>query len=122
MEEKTADNKVIETKYERNIIEENIDISKKTLKSLDQIEDCLASLDKNLSKCIELLSVSMKGKKASGILNRVNETKTIDIKNSLSSIDEYREKEEKKIKEYKEQMDKLDKEDRKKAEKEENKK
>ena len=55
-----ADNKIFITRNEIEHINDQIDISKSKLKSLDDMEEGFASLSKNISKCVELLGQSMK--------------------------------------------------------------
>ncbi len=108
MQEKKADNKINESKIEIDKIDNKIAVSKEAIKNLDYIEDCLISLNKNLSTCIELLGTSMKGKKSNAILSKSDETRMISIKKSLSTIEQSRENEKNKIKKYNEYRDKLE--------------
>ncbi len=108
MQEKKADNKINESKIEIDKIDNKIAVSKEAIKNLDYIEDCLISLNKNLSTCIELLGTSMKGKKSNAILSKSDETRMTSIKKSLSTIEQSRENEKNKIKKYNEYRDKLE--------------
>ncbi len=121
MQEKKADNKINESKIEIDKIDNKIAVSKEAIKNLDYIEDCLISLNKNLSTCIELLGTSMKSKKSNAILSRSDETRMTSIKKSLSTIEQSREIEKNKIKKYNEEREKLENQLKEQAKKEDNK-
>ena len=111
MEEKKADNKEL-VKKEIKVIDDDITISKETLKHLNNIEENFIALNYSLTKCIELLKSSMGGKQVNNILENVSEVKNKNMKYSLKDLDTCREIEEKKIKEYtvlKEELEKKDK-------------
>ena len=104
---KTADNKV--TLHDSDIIEveNNIASSREAIKNLNYIEDCFASLNKNLTRCLDLLGTAIKGKKANAIIESANETKIANIKYSMECLDSCKEREKKKLREYEDQKEEL---------------
>lgn len=61
--EKVADNIISERKQQIYQIEDRIDSEKNKLNKISDIEDNFIALNKNLNRCIELVSSSVKSKK-----------------------------------------------------------
>lgn len=97
---KVADNRISDAKKEIDSIDVNINASKETIKNIESIEETFESLNKNMAKCINLLNKSMKGKEVNKILSRADESRHVNIKKSLGSLESYKRNEEKKLKEY----------------------
>ncbi len=100
MEEKRADNVVInnglgnnnnENRNYINNIDSQIDVEKSKMKNLDDMEEIFISLNKNISKCVELLNKSIKGKSVSKKLNAIEENNKINFVKSMNNIDSERE-------------------------------
>lgn len=104
---KTADNKMVLYDSDIVTVDNNITSSREVIKNLNYIEDCFVSLNKNLTKCIDLLGSSIKGPKATAILSDANETKIVNIKHSMDFIDNCKEKEKRKLREYEAQKEEL---------------
>ena len=93
-EEKKADNSIndiYQTKEKISRIDNRIDIEKKKMKDLDEIEELFSSLTKNISKCVELLNKSVKGKTVNAKLNAIEENNKINFGKSMANIDIQRE-------------------------------
>lgn len=86
MEEKQADNTKIEnknisadsaiymTKQKISSLDNRIDAEKNKMRELDDMEELFVSLSKNISKCVELLNRSVKGKNVNSKLNLLKKT------------------------------------------------
>ena len=103
MEEKQADNTKIEnknisadnaiyiTKQKISSLDNRIDAEKNKMRELDDMEELFVSLSKNISKCVELLNRSVKGKNVNSKLNSIEENNKINFAKSMSSIEIQRE-------------------------------
>ena len=115
-----ADNKILITRSEIENINDQIDMSKSKLKSLDDMEEGFTSLSKNIAKCVELLSQSMKGNNVEQKLGAISDNNRIYYLRAMGSIDDERQEAKKKLKELydqKDEMEKLKKEQLREAEK-----
>ena len=90
MEEKKADNRLIENKNKMNEINSKLDYEKNKMKRLDDMEELFVSLNKDINKCVELLGESIKGKNVSRKLNSVQENSNINLKKGMVNIEEER--------------------------------
>lgn len=63
MEDKNADNRIINTKKEISILEEDLSSNKKSLNELDYLEFNISSIKRNLNECVELINSSVKNKR-----------------------------------------------------------
>jgi len=61
MDNKKADNQILNTKQKINNIDNKLDLEKKHLNKIDEMHQEINSLAKDINKCVELLSKSMKG-------------------------------------------------------------
>ena len=103
MEEKKADNTKIEnknisvdnaiymTKQKISSLDNRIDAEKNKIRELDDMEELFVSLSKNISKCVELLNRSVKGKNVNSKLNSIEENNKINFAKSMSNIEIQRE-------------------------------
>ena len=103
MEEKQADNTKIEnkkistdsaiylTKQKISSLDNRIDAEKNKIRELDDMEELFVSLSKNISKCVELLNRSVKGKNVNSKLNSIEENNRINFAKSMSNIEIQRE-------------------------------
>lgn len=108
-----ADNKIFITRNEIEHINDQIDLSKSKLKSLDDMEEGFTSLSKNISKCVELLGQSMKGNNVEQKLGAISDNNRIYYLRAMGSIDDERQEAKKKLKDLydkKDEMEKLKKE------------
>jgi len=121
MEEKKADNRLIENKNKMNEINSKLDYEKNKMKRLDDMEELFVSLNKDINKCVELLGESIKGKNVSRRLNSVQENNNINLRKGMVNIEEERESIKKNIVELSNEKDELiDKMKKEEKEKEEN--
>ena len=99
MIEKKADNSMInsditisniETRKIISSLDSRIDAEKNRMKNLDEMEEMFISLNKNITKCVELLNKSIKGKNIANKLNAIEENNKINFVKSMSNIDSER--------------------------------
>ena len=63
MGDKNADNRIINTKKEISILEDDLSSNKKSLSELDYLEFNISSIKRNLNECVELINSSVKNKR-----------------------------------------------------------
>lgn len=107
-EEKKIDNNIKTTKQIINEIDNKLSVEKKKIKKLDEMQETLYELNKNMTKCIELLSKSIKGPTTNNIFSDMeNKNRIFYIKGS-SVLDEETELSMKKIQNlYKEKSNEI---------------
>ena len=90
-EEKRIDNKILDTladnKQKIKMVDEEIDVEKQKMKDLDEIEGIFVSLNSSISKCVELLSQSIKGESIDRKLGAIEESNKVSFNNSIYNID-----------------------------------
>ena len=91
MEEKKADNKIIENKARIKEIDSQIDVEKGKGRQLDDMEEVVTSLNKNISKCLELLGKSVKGNNFDKKLTAYEAENRINYKKNMGNIEAQRE-------------------------------
>ncbi len=64
MEDKQADNRIITKKQQIKNIDDSIGLEKTKLRKIDEMQEDLSNLNKDMSRLIDLLSKSVKGKEA----------------------------------------------------------
>lgn len=106
MEEKKADNTILFKKKKINEIDDMLDLEKKNTKKLENLRENFCNLHKDMDKCIDLLSKSIKGKnveialsdmRASSekLYNKTNENINIELKKIKKRVNKlYSQKEE----------------------------
>ena len=104
-----ADNKIFITRSEIENINDQIDMSKSKLKSLDDMEEGFTSLSKNIAKCVELLGQSMKGNNVEQKLGAISDNNRIYYLRAMGSIDDERQEAKKKLKDLYDQKDEMEK-------------
>lgn len=87
MEDKKADNKIIENKVKIKELDSKIEIQKDKNKKLDELEEIVTSLNKNINICLELLSSSIKGNNNEKKLSAIEAENQINYKKSISNIE-----------------------------------
>ena len=90
MEEKKADNKVLENKAKIKEIDSRIDDVKNRGKKLDDMEEIVDSLNKNIDKCLELLGKSVKGNNYEKRLDAYQTENKINYKKNIGYIEAQR--------------------------------
>lgn len=87
----SADNAIYMTKQKISSLDNRIDAEKNKMRELDDMEELFVSLSKNISKCVELLNRSVKGKNVNSKLNSIEENNKINFAKSMSNIEIQRE-------------------------------
>ena len=88
---KKLDNRRIDNKTKLKEVNDQLDIEKKRLKTLDDIEELFVSLNDNVSKCVDLLAKSIKGQNINKKLDYIEESNKINYIKSIDSINDDRE-------------------------------
>lgn len=91
VDEQTANKSVYVTKKRIDYIDNRISEEKNKMKDLDEIEELFVSLSKNISKCVELLNKSVKGRNVNAKLNSIEENNKVNFQKSINNIDVQRE-------------------------------
>ena len=107
MEEKKADNVVLNKKAEISKIELEVDRNKKLLSSLDSVEENFRELRKNIENCIDLLNNSIKGANVQRQLAAISEENVDSYNTSMKNIYEKRDELNTKIKDLYNKKDKI---------------
>ncbi len=111
MDDKIADNKIIYQKKREIInIEDRIDEKKATLKELDDVQEKYVSINKSISKCIDSIRKSIKGKNINNILDSIENDNNNNINIATDSTEEKKENIIKEIKNLNIQKDNIEKE------------
>lgn len=90
MEEKRADNKIIENKAKIKELDSKIDIEKNKDKQLDDIEEVVTSLNKNIARCLELLGDSIQGNNFDKRLDAYETQNRINYRKNINNIEAQR--------------------------------
>ncbi len=109
-EVKIADNKININKASINRIDNEIDSNKNKIKTLTDMEDGFVSLSKNIEKCVELLSMSMKGNHIENKLSDISESNQVYLKKVVSTIDDEKTTATARIKNLYDEKDRIEKE------------
>ena len=107
MEEKKADNKILETKAKVKEIDSKIDAEKDKGKDLDDMEEIVTSLNQNIAKCLELLGQSVKGNNYEKRLSAYQIENKINYKKNISYIESQRDQLKERISKLNEQKEEL---------------
>ena len=91
MEEKKADNKILQNKVRIKEIDSKIDVEKDKIKQLDDLEEVVISLNKNIERCLELLGTSVKGNNFEKKLSAYQTENKINYKKNMSDIESQKE-------------------------------
>jgi len=118
MEKQKNENIKDEFKKKINEIDNQIDNEKKKIKKIDSIQEEVTALNKNLNKCIELLSVSIKGEKNDKMLSDMYDKNKSFYVNFSSTLDDEISATKKKISKLNETKENLIKENKNKNKKE----
>lgn len=114
MEHKKADNTTINLKQKINELNNMIEEEKKKIKKLDSMQEEITSLNKNMNKCIELLSKSIESPTKDNMLSDMYNSNKSLYRNLTSSLDEEAEVSKKIINKLSQEKDNLIKENKKK--------
>lgn len=107
MEEKKADNKIINTKKEIFNLEENLIQTKKGLNNLEILEDNFSRINRNLNECLDLINYSIKNRKVNIKLQNLCDESSIYYRKTRSNLEEERDLIKKQINELDERLDEL---------------
>lgn len=116
MEEQKKESKTDYLKKRLNEIDNKIDSEKQKMKKIDDIQEEVNALNKNLNKCIELLSISIKGSQTSRKLNEMSNGNKSFYANFSSILDNEKGSSVKKINKLNDEKDNLIKETKKQKE------
>lgn len=116
MEKQKNENFKDEFKKRINEIDNQIDNEKKRIRKIDNIQEEVTELNKNLNKCIELLSVSIKGEKKEKMLNDMFDKNKSFYANFSCTLDDEMSITKKKINKLNEEKENLIKENKDKKE------
>lgn len=97
MEHKQTDNKLLDNQKQIKQIDYLIDNEKNRLKKIDSIQESIVSVTKNMNQCIDLLSVSIKGKTNENLLSNLRDSNKIFYVNMATTLDDESEISRKKI-------------------------
>lgn len=91
MKNKKIDNQILEKKRILNEMDDKIDLEKKKLKQMEGIWEELISLNKNLDKCIDILSRSMQGPNLGLVYDDMRDSNKRFLVKTSGSLEEYTE-------------------------------
>lgn len=110
MEHNETNNKVITTKQKINEIDYQIYEEKRKMKKINNIQENIAALSKNMSRCVDLLSKSIKGPTTKNIFDDMHDSNRIFYIQATCDLDELTEVSQKKINTLSIEKDKIIKE------------
>ena len=97
---------------EKKMADNKININKAQIKTLNDMEEGFVSLSKNIEKCVELLSMSMKGNHIESKLSDISESNQVYLKKVVSTIDDEKTVANDRIKNLYDEKDRIEKEQR----------
>ena len=109
MEEKMADNKIIQAKKQISVYEGNLREARSTLKGIEDLEDNFSHLNRNIERCLELLSSSVRNRKVTKMFEHMMYENKVSYRKTSYSLDEEKEFTRKKINKLSVDIDDLNK-------------
>ena len=106
-ETRKADNRIIENRQKINEVDNQIDDEKGRLEKLSTMQETIDSIAKNVDKCIELLSKSMKGPNTDSLFNDMYNSNKAFFKKASSNIESEETNSRKKINELYKEKEKI---------------
>ena len=82
------DNKILTTKEKINNIDDKLEAAKKKIKKLNDMQDNVNSIAKNMNRCIDLLSKSIRGPQVNGKISEMRKSNKVFLLKSTTSIEE----------------------------------
>ena len=116
--EKKIDNRIITNKQRINKIDDDLEFEKARLKKMDSMQEELHALNKSLSKCIYLLSKSIKGPNTNVVFEDMNNSNHMFLENASATLEEEMADTKKNIHKLYEEKETIIQESRKKEQKE----
>lgn len=110
--ERKIDNRVVTSKSRISAIDEKLDIEKKRIKNLSDMQDTVNSIAKSMERCIDLLSKSIRGPKTNNRFNDMRNSNKVFLRKATDSIEEESMAVRKKINELYKEKDTILKENR----------
>lgn len=110
MEEKIADNKIIEVKKQLVACEDNLVEAKDALRGIEDLEDSFSHLNRNIERCIDILNSSVKNRKVIKKLDHMIYDNKVSYRRTNFTLDEEKEITQEKINELNDKIDELNKE------------
>lgn len=113
-----VDNRISTSKEKINKIDDELEIEKARLKKMDNMQEELHALNKSISKCIYLLSKSIKGPNTNNVFNDMNDSNRMLLENANATLEEEMADTKKNIHKLYEAKEEIIEEDRRKNQKE----
>lgn len=109
MEEKKADNKIINTRIKISNLEDNLHQTKKGLSNLELLEDNFSRINRNLNECLDLLNISVKNKRINNKLQSICDESNVFYGKTKVNLEDERDLILKQINDIDEKIDELNK-------------
>lgn len=109
MEEKKADNKIINTRIKISNLEDNLHQTKKGLSNLELLEDNFSRINRNLNECLDLLNISVKNKRVNNKLQSICDESNVFYGKTKVNLEDERDLILKQINDIDEKIDELNK-------------
>ena len=109
MEEKKADNRILNTKIEIDHLEDNLNQTKKGLNNLEILEGDFSRIHRNLNECLVLINSCVKNRRVNNKLQNICDESNIYYGKTKSNLEEERDLILKQISEIDNRLDELNK-------------
>lgn len=107
MEEKKADNRIIQVKKELVACEDNLTEAKDKLRGIEDLEDSFSHLNRNVERCVDILNVSVKNRKVTNKIDRMFYDNKVSFKKTYVNLEEEKEFTQDEINELNNKIDEL---------------
>ena len=107
MDDKKADNRIINTKIEISHLEDNLNQTKKGLNNLEILEGNFSRINRNLNECLELINSSIKNRKVNNKLQSMCDESNIFYGKTRANLEDERDLILKQINEIDERLEEL---------------
>ena len=107
MDDKKADNRIINTKIEISHLEDNLNQTKKGLNNLEILEGNFSRINRNLNECLELINSSIKNRKVNNKLQSMCDESNIFYGKTRVNLEDERDLILKQINEIDERLEEL---------------
>lgn len=88
MEYKKIDNEILVKKNQIKQIDSLIDNEKNKIKKIDSMQENIVSISKSMNRCIDLISLSVKGSKTENMLNDMRQSNKLFYMNMSTLLDD----------------------------------
>lgn len=107
MEEKRADNRIIQVKKELVACEDNLTEAKDKLRGIEDLEDSFSHLNRNIERCVDILNVSVKNRKVTNKIDHMFYDNKVSFKKTYVNLEVEKEFTQDKINELNDKIDEL---------------